>query len=78
MCRRRHQRKGVRISHQSRRRALIDLYANRFNLLNLLSTDNFVLGTADDGPIFSRFVVSGSQEQPMFTVRTHLMTYAGL
>ncbi|KAF8500835.1 aspartic peptidase domain-containing protein [Russula emetica] len=38
----------------------------RFN--NPSTTDDFVLGTADDGPLLSRFAVSDSLEQPMFAV----------
>jgi hypothetical protein len=32
-------------------------------------TDDFVLGTAENGPLLSRFAMSGSLEQPMFAVR---------
>jgi len=32
------------------------------------TTDDFVLGTASDGPLLSRIAMSGSLEQPMFTI----------
>jgi len=38
----------------------------KFN--NPSTTDNFVLGTADYGPLLSRFAMSDSLEQPMFAV----------
>lgn len=38
----------------------------RFN--NPSTTDNFIFGTADYGPLLSRFAVSDSLEQPMFAV----------
>ncbi|KAI0270042.1 acid protease [Gloeopeniophorella convolvens] len=38
----------------------------KFN--NPPATDDFVLGTASDGPLLSRLAMSGSLEQPMFTV----------
>ncbi|KAF8476662.1 aspartic peptidase domain-containing protein [Russula ochroleuca] len=38
----------------------------RFN--NPSTTDDFILGTVDDGPLLSRFAMSGSLEQPMFSV----------
>ncbi|KAH9983325.1 aspartic peptidase domain-containing protein [Russula compacta] len=38
----------------------------KFN--NPSTTDDFVLGTANDGPLLSRIILSGSLEQPMFSV----------
>ncbi|KAH9179380.1 acid protease [Lactarius sanguifluus] len=38
----------------------------KFN--NPPTTDDFVLGTASDGPFLSRLAMSGALEQPMFTV----------
>ncbi|KAH9991300.1 aspartic peptidase domain-containing protein [Russula vinacea] len=38
----------------------------RFN--NPSTTDDFILGTADEGPLLSRLAMSGALEQPMFSV----------
>ncbi|KAH9159493.1 aspartic peptidase domain-containing protein [Lactarius sanguifluus] len=45
----------------------------KFN--NPPTTDDFVLGTASDGPFLSRLAMSGALEQPMFTVILQLRLY---